>query len=516
MKKYIINFCLAIMLIHISTSCSDWLDVEQKDRYLEEKQFSTELGINKVLNGIYIELKSNSLYGASLSKTTVEQLAHYYYVPISVENNSPYMRFHELQHYNYTTTEVKNAFSTIWSGAYKLIFRINIFISNVEKSTVITPEKRNVLLGEAYALRAFIHLDLFRLFGPIYNSESESKLSIPYNDVDNATTLEPKSAKEFMDKLFADLEVAEGFLENDPILEVGILNPNEEVGLSSVEIFEKYARNKRLNIIAVKALHARALAVAGRVGDAAIMAKEIINAPGIIENIDGANADALFKWIIPSNISNNEERDYIFKSEVLFSFHNADLYTNWKTLTKNTAQGSVYTVHRQNLLSNIFNRPDAGSLEELSDIRARQWSVAAEMGANEFISIRYSEYSDVAKENSIKYMQPLIRMTELFYLILEDEINNGRLDAAGKLANSLMIRRGYKENELFETTPTETALKDFLFREYYREFYAEGQTFFFLKRNSYEKIFKSTGTGSFDDMNLFDYVVPLPDNEILN
>lgn len=519
MKKYIINFYLAVMIMIGFASCSDWLDVEQRDQNLEEKQFSTEIGINNVLNGIYMGLKSNTLYGANLSKTTVEHLAHYYYVPEGVTNieQDRYLRFSDLQNFDYDSDNVKGAFSGLWASAYDLIFNINRFIANVEKSTVISSEKQRLLLGEAYGLRAFIHLDLFRVFGPIYEG-NETTLTIPYNDKDNATTQTYLTASQFMDMLFADIELAEEYLEKDPILEVGILNPNDEPGLTSIEIFSKYARNKRMNIVALRALHARALAVANKLDEAAEIARQMTQSPNLIENIDGSNDKAIFRWVIPSNVLYEKERDYTFKTEVLFSFHNAELYSTWTDWTQNNTPGSAYTVGGKFIRDLLFNRSDldeSQGVDKISDIRARQWNAAPEVGANEYTSIRYSKFGSVEGENSMWYMQPLMRMTELFYLILEDDINNGMLDAATDLANSLLVRRGYKENELYTSTATEAELRDFLFREYYREFYSEGQTFFYLKRIASDKIFNSTGSG-FMDMDTYDYVVPLPDKEILN
>lgn len=518
MKKYIIKLYLAIGVMIGLTGCSDWLDVEQKDKNLEEKQYSTEIGINNVLNGIYVELRSPALYGNNLSKTTIEQLAHYYYVPTEAATNpsSAYLRFYELQNYEYSSTTVKTAFSSIWTSAYKLIFRINIFIKNVETTSVISDAKKKQLLGEAYALRAFIHLDIFRLYGPIYKFRDASSPQLPYNTNDNATEAKTQSPEDFMNMVFMDIELAESLLENDPILDVGILNPNDEEGLSSVEIFGEYARNKRMNIVALKALRARALAVTDRLDDAAAVAQSIINAPGMIEDIDGNNPDALFRWVDPTNITYSKEKDYIFKTEVLFSVHNVDLNSGWATLIGNSSAGSTYSVHQRNIFVNLFDRPEETALRNLSDIRALQWTDAAELSADEFVSIRYSKFNDVEDRNSIKFMQPLMRMTELYYLIIENELNNGNLVAATDLINSLMVRRGYKENELFTTAVTEATLRDFLLREYYREFYAEGQTFFYLKRIASDRIFGSDGKTTFVEMDLYNYIVPIPDAEILN
>ena len=59
---YIILTVLAFTLY----GCSDWLDVKPSDRVSEENAFSTLSGFKKALNGVYVELNQNELYGRSL------------------------------------------------------------------------------------------------------------------------------------------------------------------------------------------------------------------------------------------------------------------------------------------------------------------------------------------------------------------------------------------------------------------------------------------------------------------
>ena len=56
----------AIVLLSV-TSCSDYLDVKPSDRISETVNFSSLAGFRQALNGIYVELNSNQLYGRSLS-----------------------------------------------------------------------------------------------------------------------------------------------------------------------------------------------------------------------------------------------------------------------------------------------------------------------------------------------------------------------------------------------------------------------------------------------------------------
>ena len=47
--------------------CSDWLDVKPYDKISDDELFSTEEGFQKLLNGVYVELNNDKLYGCALT-----------------------------------------------------------------------------------------------------------------------------------------------------------------------------------------------------------------------------------------------------------------------------------------------------------------------------------------------------------------------------------------------------------------------------------------------------------------
>ena len=52
----------------------------------------------------------------------------------------------------------------------------------MEGSTaVIGSNNKDVLMGEAYGLRAYLHFDLFRLFGPRWEDRSNINKILPYS-----------------------------------------------------------------------------------------------------------------------------------------------------------------------------------------------------------------------------------------------------------------------------------------------------------------------------------------------
>ena len=109
-----------------------------------------------------------------------------------------------------------------------------------------------MIIGEAMALRAFLHFDMLRLFGPVY-ATNKADLSIPYNTVYSISATSLLPATQVVEKVLKDLDEAERLLgESDPIIEEGPQNQDSEDGLN----YYTY-RTQRLNYYAVKALKAR-------------------------------------------------------------------------------------------------------------------------------------------------------------------------------------------------------------------------------------------------------------------
>ncbi|MDR0559221.1 MAG: RagB/SusD family nutrient uptake outer membrane protein [Prevotellaceae bacterium] len=507
--KYIKNIRQTMILllpVLFAASCTDWLDgALPKDKNLEEKQFSTEAGINSVLNGIYRGLASNNLYGGRLTMTDMELLAHYYFYErdISQVAYSGYTRFYDVSNYNYSKETVRSGFSSVWNAAYQSIFNINTFIENISNSEALSESKKNVLLGESYGLRAFLHFDLFRIFGDENNG-------IPYNRSAEVVPHDIETVENFYTYLMQDMDRAIELLQNDPVITDGIkdlasISANDNV--TSSDIFARYLRNYRLNYYAAKALKARILMYRGDVLEAATLATDILGS---------AFGDGKpFNWANKNKILEPNDRNYIFYSEILFGIFNPDLYKNWESWTNGTSLGSTYAVHINNLQGNIFKNDNAaGDLSLWEDIRTRQW-MPSKIGGGQYVSAKFEHFTFSAN-NPKEYFQPLIRTAELHYIIIESLIGEGQLVAAMKYLNEFRFMRGSQYSSLPDPeNATETELYDILETEYYKEFYGEGQAFFYLKRRKSDEIFRDDNEGK-TSINSWNYIVPLPENEISN
>ena len=245
-RKYIL-IGLLVCITGIFSGCHSWLDVQPEDQVTDGQLFSTESGFRTALNGIYVELSNNALYGGELSVDAVEILAQRY--DFSGNTTNAY----RLGTYNYTIDYAKSKFAAVWEKAYSLIANCNKLLEYAEKNEeVLTGKMRKMIIGEAMALRAFLHFDMLRLFGPVY-ATNKADLSIPYNTVYSISATSLLPATQVVEKVLKDLDEAERLLgESDPIIEEGPQNQDSEDGLN----YYTY-RTQRLNYYAVKALKAR-------------------------------------------------------------------------------------------------------------------------------------------------------------------------------------------------------------------------------------------------------------------
>ena len=176
MKKitYKIAGCLTGVLFLLA-GCNSWLDVKPEDRMTDKELFSTVQGFRTALNGIYVELNDRALYGANMIATVVEVLAQRY------DFSGTTTEVSKMGNYQYDTDYSKARFAEIWEKAYAIIANCNKLLYYAEEQKeVLTGTNRELIMGETYALRAFLHFDLLRLFGPVY-SVNKTGEAIPYN-----------------------------------------------------------------------------------------------------------------------------------------------------------------------------------------------------------------------------------------------------------------------------------------------------------------------------------------------
>lgn len=222
-------------------SCNSWLDVKPYDSMAEEQLYSTENGIQRALNGLYLSLASNDLYAENLGGGAIDVLGQRY--KLSSEHS-----YYDLSEYKYTNDGPKETFEAIWKAAYKLIADCNEFLEQVPRhQDLLSQGNYKMMMGEALAIRTLLHFDMFRIFGPVYTEANKQETSIPYYSMVTDVTQPVLSTEELVEHLFADIDSAIVLLSKDVILVDGVVKG---------EGFWDY-RNLRLNYYAVWALKAR-------------------------------------------------------------------------------------------------------------------------------------------------------------------------------------------------------------------------------------------------------------------
>jgi hypothetical protein len=108
--------------------------------------------------------------------------------------------------------------STFYQAPYQVIANANIVLRDIDKfTTPATQLRANRLKGQAYAIRALAHFDLFRYFATKYDRNSTTDLAVIYStQLIVSTDVKPARIpnKQFYDSLFNDLSKAVSLLSN--------------------------------------------------------------------------------------------------------------------------------------------------------------------------------------------------------------------------------------------------------------------------------------------------------------
>ncbi len=313
MKKIIYTMIIACTTLF--ASCDSWLEVKPYDQIAEGELQKSEEGYQKMLNGIYIDLNSDELYGQTLSVEMIEVMGGAYTIGT---DNSVWGNYKDLSSYQYNTEYWRNRLDQTWNKAYALILNCNKILETIDgNKNLFTDGSYYIIKGEALALRAMLHFDMLRLFGPVYSKDSDKK-AIPYYTKQTNSPEPILTAQEVMEKITTDYEDALNYLANDPVKTEGTMMSSTEDGSSN---FLRY-RALRLNYYAVEALMARAYLYMGNKTEAFKYATDVIK-----------TADQNIFPFVDKNlvIGSPADPDRIFSSEVLFALTN----TSRGTIHKN-------------------------------------------------------------------------------------------------------------------------------------------------------------------------------------
>lgn len=482
MKKII--YTMIIACTTLVASCDSWLEVKPYDQIAEGELQKSEEGYQKMLNGIYIDLNSDALYGQTLSVEMIEVMGGAYSIG---SDNSVWGNYKDLSSYQYNTEYWRNRLDQTWNKAYALILNCNKILETIDgNKNLFTDGSYYIIKGEALALRAMLHFDMLRLFGPVYSKDSDKK-AIPYYTKQTNSPEPILTAQEVMEKITTDYEDALNYLANDPVKTEGTMMSSTEDGSSN---FLRY-RALRLNYYAVEALMARAYLYMGNKTEAFKYATDVIK-----------TADQNIFPFVDKNlvIGSPADPDRIFSSEVLFALTNTSRGTIHKNFFDPSRLPNYVFRMDDSMMSNLVYGGAAATGGYQDDYRYRACWMAT--GSNRY----FYKYSDMVANGSIQNtMIPMVRLGEMFLIAAESQ--SGDLKAGVQYVNALRRNRGVAN--LTTLTP------DLLKYEYIRELYGEGQLFFLYKRLNSDIITSATSSKNPKASDLI-FVVPLPDTETEN
>lgn len=496
-RLVVVTFCLSIT----TSSCSDWLAVDMEDAIMEDKLYETNEGFLSSLNGIYTSMNEN--YASILGMGVIDVMAQYY----NVSQNSSHS-FYVYANYKFSDATFESMSEKLWTKQYSLIANLNSLLEHCDESgSALNATYYPIVKGEALALRAMLHFDLLRLYGPIYNSVTESNSTIPYHETSAKEILPLLSAKEVIEKVITDLTSASELLKNDPIRTEGVMdgdseNPNEDSQL-------RY-RQYRLNYYAVQALLARAYQWKGARGDAYKIVSDLIK-----EN----KKNEVFPWTLKSSVQASSNPDRLFSTEVIFGLYNISRVNLYDRHFKESASISNGLTFVGDDFTDDYGKFPYFYTDD-NDVRrgTNMWSVEELEETDQFGStttqkaICFKKYASIASTKPFRYMIPLIRMSEIYMIAAECTDN---LSEAIGYVNELRKNRSCVDLEL-EDSDTEEDVQEYITAEFAREVIGEGQLYFYYKRHAMTSVMSGTSFYSWStttSMDLGYYVWPLPKAE---
>ena len=482
MRK-IFTYVLMTLMVTLS-SCDAWLDVKPYDKMSQDELLSSEAGYMKLLNGIYVELNRDMLYGGAMSVEMIEIMGGAYVIGT---DNSVWGNYADLADYEYGTDYWRARLNETWNKAYSLILNCNLLLENLEKADVkFTGDNYKIIKGEALALRAMLHFDMLRLFGPVYSRNPEM-LSIPYYKKYSVVPNERLTASQVAAAITHDLHEARILLANDPVRTSGTMTSAPSDGSSTF----MYYRNLRLNYFAVTALLARSGLYFGDNESAYKYSTEVIEAA----------QEGMFPFVDKSLVSGSpEDPDRIFSSEVIFALTHSQRNTLFKGYFDPSRIPNYVFRMDNDLMSNVIYGGGATTGGSQDDYRYRVNWVAT--GANRY----FYKYSDMVDSGSItNTMIPMIRLGEMYLIAAESRSTD--IEAGVSYVNQLRAARGVSKLQ----TLTQKTLQ----YEYIRELYGEGQLFFMYKRMFAPVIVSPVDSRNPQPADAI-FVVPLPSSETDN
>lgn len=461
-----------VFLSALFTSCEKWLDVNSELDIYEETLFEEAEGYYAALNGLYMSMGGRDLYGQELTYGAVEAWGRSY-----VLNKDYHQGWEEIANFKYENTVAQGIASSIWLSAFNVIAEANNLLRSLNDDTETRfPDgdlTKNMILGEAYAIRAMMHFEIVRIFAqaPIADGGGATAY-VPYVTTFPSKINTPKPTKEVLQLIIADLEKAKDLIAPMDTLKTSKgnasftttvsnrLNLNDGWVTSVSDNFFQY-RAHRLNYGAVLQVLARACLYAGEKDKAFTYASAVVN---MVESKKSYRFTYPSAIACPVFVYSAEPR---LHNEMLLGLYHAD-FGDW----------TQFYFSIQSAQLNISGIRDIFA-ENLADIRYSggfysdylmkyYWDVTEDMGGN------------VRLMSATKNIIPVLRFPECYYIAAESVFEKDPATAVD-IFNKVVEARNNNSLKV-SVGISATNFQEAIVREYRREFIGEGYLVYVYKR----------------------------------
>lgn len=501
MRKYRL---LSLILLPLFTiSCNSWLDVKPEDEIDETDLFSTGAGYRHALNGIYFGMGDGSLYGENLTWGIVDALGQCYDYTKTHSSTTGHLSKYGASAYQWENYQLKPKIESMWENAYKTVANCNNLIQNIEnddpeKFTYKTREKA-MIWGEALALRAFIQLDVLRLFAASPSTNPGDNVYIPYISQYPSYVSKRLTVDSCMNSIIRDLTNARKLLwKADSGQSFSTSKRFESISLGE-EFFMNYKRGYRLNYYAATALLARACLYAQKTDDAYAYAKEVVDYQAKNKYFNYDNSDGS-----KGNIK--------FYSDIIWGLESVDLivYVNVINNLTDPKPSNQYYLQVLNAKESFFGADLSSGV--CNDNRYKYWLYNLGSGSN-FRFVKYEKYdSKDTKPKISNSLVPMVRMSELYYIAAEAVYKRDLEEAKGYLRTVKKGRGLTSDDASMKDVENVSAssFMDVLINDARREWLGEGQIFFMYKRLN--KMIPEVN-GNLIPIDAAHTILPIPDSE---
>lgn len=431
--------------ISVIASCKKFVDINPSPNLVRTDQlFTNETTALSAVSGVYLQMRATS---PSLSNGTLS-----IYTGLSADELTTSATSLEYDAFNknsiLSVSTIIN--SQIWSTAYRVIYRANAIIENLEKSTDIPQPTASQLLGEMKVVRSLYYFYLINLFGDV-------PLIISSNYKENE--YKPRTAvDEVYKQIISDLIEAKSLL-SETYPSPGKVRPNKWTAtalLARVYLFKN----------------------------------------------DWINAEAQSSSIISSGAYNMAGLNIAFKN-------NSD-ETIWQIApaneSRNTVEGSVFVPSNSNNLPLIYLTPLLVNSFETGDARKITWLGLNSVSGNMYYyPLKYKRRTATPLDE----YEIVFRLAEQYLIRAEARAKQNKIAEASADLDVVRNRAGLQNS----TATDQNSLLSVIIKERQIELLAEwGHRWFDLKRTGLINAVLSPIKGS--NWQPTDTLYPIPFNEI--